>query len=274
MSQQTVTSELYAEEMTYQYENRQSILRGMVNTKTISGGLKHHFIVDSKAPAAKTRGANGDIPVADVSQYDVTVTLAEYHALIQMNSFNIFTSSVDQRLSMQRRTVASINQITDQLIVTEMAGTTYTTGAAAAMSLNLALKGVEVLYSNEVENDGKLYGLLSPRAWAQLMKVKEFASSDYVPDQPFMKGYQMREFLGVKWCMWSRLPGKNTAACKCFVFHQDAVGHAITQGEMSTVIGYEEKQDRSFCRSTSYQGSKLILPPGVCIITHDDTAAI
>jgi hypothetical protein len=267
---------LYNSEFTSNFEQKQSILRGTVTTKGEVKGDNFIFIIEGLADAAVERGANGLIPVADDGQTSETCNLKEYHHLARKKNFNIYASSVDQRMSMQRRGVTSTNYRTDQLILAQLDGSAYDTSAVAA---NLAewssniMEACTTLDENFVPRDGERYGLLTPKAWANTMAIKQFASSDWVPDRPFMKYTQWRWWNDVKWAMHPNLPGKGTAEAHCFVFHKGSTGHALNMGPMHSKVGQNDEQDYSWARTTSYQGSKLLIDEGVFILHHDDTAA-
>jgi hypothetical protein len=274
MADNTVTPTLYATEWTAIYEQKKSLLRGTVTTKGEVKGSSFVFIIESAADIAVERGPDGLIPSADDTQASTSVTLKEYHHKAVKTNFNIYSSSVDQRGSMQRRGVVSINNKTDQLIIDELETTGYNTGAAAAASLAMLLLACTTLDANFVPDDGERYGLLTPMAWAQMMKVNQFASADWVPDQPFMKYKEWRLWNGVKWVKHANLPGKGTAAAKCFVYHKSALGHALNQGEMQTKMGVNEEHDYSWARTSAYQAAKMIQDEGAVLMTHNDTSSL
>jgi hypothetical protein len=277
MADNTVMQTLYSKEFVIAYEQKQSFLRGTVSTEGEIKGNQFVFIIEGIADEAVTRGANGNIPYAADNQSSATCTLAEYHHLARKNNFNIFASSVPQRLSMQRRGVTSINNKTDKLILTQLATTTYSAmgGAAqAGMTINPVLDAIAMLDAASVPDDGERYGLLTPRAWAWLMKVNQFASGDWVSDKPFMKRVQWRDWSGVKWCRHPNLTGVGTATATCVVYHKAAVGHGLNMGEMVTKVGNNDEQDYSWARTSAYQGAKALQLPGIVKIVHNDTTAL
>ncbi len=272
----TVLQSLYNSEFTSNFEQKQSLLRGTVTTKGNVKGDNFIFIIEGLADAAVERGANGLIPVADDTQTSESCQLKEYHHLARKKNFNIYSSSVDQRLSMQRRGVTAMNYRTDQLILAQLDTSAYdSTSVATNLSewSQSLMEATIVLDENFVPRDGERYGLLTPKAWHNCMAIKQFASSDWVPDKPFMKLTQWRVWNDVKWAMHPNLPGKGTSAAHCIVFHKGAAGHALNMGEMSNAVGRNEEQDYSWARTTSYQGSKLLIDEGVFILKHDDTLA-
>jgi hypothetical protein len=267
---------LYAKEFTPALEQKQSWLRGTVQTEGEVKGDTFIFILEGQADEAVERGANGNIPYASDGQTSTSATLKDYHHLARKNEFNIFSSSVPQRTSMQRRGVVSINKKTDSLILTQLDTTTYDTNAGSATSASLALlsEAVAILAANFVPFDGEIYGLLTPKAYQQMMKVNQFSSGDWVSDKPFMNVTMWRRWNGVKWAQHPNLSGVGTATAKCFVYYKYAVGHALNMGEMRTAIGRNEEHDYSWARVSAAQGSALLRAGGVVRIKHNDTAAL
>lgn len=276
MADNTVTQTKFAMEFTEAYEQKQAWVRGTVTTEGEVNGDTFVFIIESTADVAVERGANGNIPYANDDQASTSATLREYHHLARKNRFKIFSSSAPQRVSMARRGVVSINNKTDQLLLAQMDTTTYNTngGTASANSIARMIEVIAILDENYVPDDGERYGLLTPRGFAQALKINQFASSDWVADKPFMKVTQWRQWGGIKWARHPNLPGKGTNAASCLVYHKYAVGHALNKGDIQTKVGENEEHDYSWARATSYQGAKLLQMGGVVRLKHDDTAAL
>lgn len=276
MADNTVLQTKYSTEFVQAYEQKQSYLRGTVQTEGDVNGDTFIFILEGAADEAVERGANGNIPYASDNQSSSSCTLKEYHHLARKNQFNIVSSSAPQRLSMQRRGVVSINKRTDSLILTQLDTTTYDTnsGTAAAASLALLSEAVAIMDQNGVPRDGERYGLLTPKAWQQMLKVAQFSSGDYVPDQVFMKGTEWRLWNSVKWTVHPYLSGVTGASAKCFAYHRFAVGHGLNESSMQTKVGTNEEMDYSWARASAYQGSKALQVGGIVRIKHNDTASL
>ena len=276
MADNTVMQTLYSREWVKAHEQKESHLRGCVATEGEVKGDNFIFIIEGVAADAVERGANGDIPYAADDQTSATCTLKEYHHLARKNNFRIFSSSVPQRMSMQNRGIVAVNYRSDQLILDQMETATLqvNSGTAVIASLAYLLELCELLDANHVPDDGRRYGVLTPRAWNQALKVNQFASGDWVPDKPFMRYVKWREWNGVKWCKHSNLPGKTTSAASCFAWHQDAIGHGMNMGDMQTKIGENDEHDYSWARVTSYQGSKALQLTGIAELVHNDTTAL
>lgn len=274
MADLTIMQTLYSKEWVQAYEQKQSILRGTVSTEGEVKGDTFVFIIEGAADEAVERGANGNIPYAQDNQSSTSATLKDYHHLVRKNEFNIATSSVNQRLSMQRRGVVAANKKTDALLLAQMATTTVNTGAAAGNSLSLMLAAVEKLNAAYVPDDGERYGLLTPRAWGLAMKVNQFSSGDWVSDKPYMKTSMWRSWMNVKWTMHPSLPGVTTNSASCFIYHKGSVGHALNGGAMRSEIGRNGEHDYSWARTSTSQGAKLLQTAGVVKMVHDDTTAL
>ena len=254
MADNTVMASLYGKEFVKAYEQKQSLLRGTVTTEGDVKGNNFVFIIEGAADEAVTRGANGNIPYASDDQTSATCTLAEYHHLARKNNFNIYSSSAPQRQSMQSRGIVAINRKTDNLILTQLDTTTYSANGGsviAGMTIGGLLEACAILDENHVPDDGERYGLLTPMAWAHAMKIVQFSSGDYVPDKPFMKVGEWRQWNGVKWRRHSNLAGVTTASASCFVYHKSSVGHGLNMGEMTTKVGANEEQDYSWARCSA-----------------------
>ena len=84
----------------------------------------------------------------------------------------------------------------------------------------------------------------------------------------------MFRWLGVNWCTHPNLPGKGTAAEKCFLYHKSALGHAVDTAGIQTPIGYDEEQDYSWARASIFMAAKLLQNSGVVIVNHDGSLLV
>jgi hypothetical protein len=264
----------YRQEFIAGFEQRQSLLRNTVTTEAVIKGNQATFLVaDSNNQEAVTRGLNGLIPAQADNLTQTSATLVEWHDLRRRTSFNIFASQGDGRRIMQENSMAVINRKIDSDIITTLNTATQDTGAAATGSLSLAMYAKTILGNNAVPFDGGVSAIITPAFEAYLMQTKEFASADYVASKPFeAAGLQMFKWAGVTWIVHPNLPGKGTAAEKCFMFHKNALGHAVNTGEVSTAVGYDEENDYSFARTSVFMGSALLQNSGVVVINHDGSA--
>lgn len=272
----------YRDEFIAGFEQKQALLRNTVATEVVMKGNQATFLVaDSGAAGAVTRGVNGLIPARNDNNTQTTATLVEWHDLVQKTGFNIFQSQSDQRRIMQETTRGVLNRKIDDDIITVLNTGTQDTGAAQTASLAMALRAKTILGNAQVPFDGGIYAVITPAYEAYLLQVAEFSNADYVPIKPLASGEtafadmpKMYSWIGVNWIVHPRLTGVGTAAEKCFMFHRNAIGHAINTGDLSTVIGYDEEQDYSYARASIFMGSALLQNTGVVVMNHDGSALV
>jgi hypothetical protein len=259
------------------FEQNESLFRGTVTTEAVIKGNTATFLVaDSGAATATTRGVNGLIPARNNSLTQSSATLSEKNDLVEMTDFNIFQSQGDQRKIMQDTSRAVINRDIDSVIQTILNTGTQDTGAAATASIALALRAKAIIGYAKVPFDGNVFAAITPGFEAYLLQAPEFSNKQYVPMGPlasdgtaFKDQQYFYDWLGVKWFVSPGLPGANTNAEKCFMYHRSAVGHAINTAGIDAVIGYEEKQNLSYARTTVYHGAVLLQNTGVVVMNHD-----
>lgn len=268
----------YRQQFVAGFAQRQSLLRECVTTEAVIKGNQATFLIANDNATVVTRGINGNIPYQPNDTSQVTVTLVEKHAPVEMTGFNIFQSQGDQRRIMQMRSMNAINRDIDDVIITALNAATTTSPVTGAAGLAWFNRGFSLLARNDV-GEGDIYAVITPDAHRKLLEVSAFTSADFVEVKPLanmpeyrgVRGYY--NFAGVRVLVSNRLPGRTTSSATCFMFHKDAIGHAANVNDVQALIGYDEKQDASWARTTLYQGALLLQNSGVIKMTHDDTAA-
>ena len=272
----------YRTETVKGFEQNEALLRNTVTTEAVIKGNTATFLVaDSGGASATTRGLNGLIPARNNSLTQTSATLVEKNDLVEMTGFNIFISQGDQRRVMQDTSRAVINRDIDDVITTILNTGTVDTGAVQTASLSLALRAKTILGNAKVPFDGNIFAAVTPAFEAYLLQIKEFGSADYVPIKPMAEANtawrdtpMMYRWLGVNWIVHPDLPGVGTNAEKCFMYHKSAVGHALNSGDIDATIGFEEKQNISWARTSVYHGAALLQNAGVIVINHDGSAMV
>lgn len=263
----------YRQEFIAGFEQTQSLVRNTVTTEVeIKGNQAVFLVADSGDAQAKTRGLNGLIPARADNLNQNTATLVEWHDLVRKTGFNVFASQGDQRRIMQMTSMGVINRKLDSDIITELNTATQDSGAARTASLDLVTYGLAVLGNNSVPLDGNISALITPGFHAYLLQTKEFASADYVNNKPFSDTLTMFRWAGINFIVHPNLPGKGTAAEKCFLYHKSAIGNAINTGGINTAVGVDDEQDYSFARTTMFTGSKVLQNSGIFVWNHDGSA--
>lgn len=274
---ETAFQTIYRSEWIAGFERDRSSLRNTVTTEARVNGHQAVFLTATSGREAVTRGANGLIAATADSLTQSTVTLSEAHDLPQKTDYNIVTGQSDQREIMQTESRKVINRHIDDIIIAAIAtGSVVINSTASIMTKQLVNRAVTRLYQGNVPNDGLVYGLLTPAAWAHLSDVPDFASSEYVGDKPMPGGapvgaIEMRRWLGVTWMVHTGLSGLGTSGAKCYLYHRNAVGWAYAKNEVEALAGYNEEQAYSWARTTIYDGALLLQNSGVVTLNHDDS---
>lgn len=271
----------YRQEFIASFEVHQSLLRDSVTTESVIKGNTATFLVAGSGGAtATTRGLNGLIPARADDNEQKSATLAEWHDLVRKTNFNIFASQGNQRAIMQMTTMAVINRKIDADIIAALTQTIIAAGmTATTASLNLAVRAKTILGNNDVAFNGKIHAAITPAFEGYLQQINEFNNADYVTRKPLdggdmdwkdQPGYYL--WNGVKWIVHPSLTGKGTASEECYMWHTDAIGHAVDTAGLECPVGYDEEQAYSWCRCSVHMGAVLLQPTGVVIMRHDGSA--
>jgi hypothetical protein len=271
---ETAFQALYDAELIAGYERNQSVLRKTCTTRGLVKGNTFVFdIVDSGSASAVTRGVNGEIPGRANNQTQVTLQMAEWHDRAEMTGFNIFSSQGDQRAALQRTSMGVINRKVDDLIIAELAtGTQDISASAVTLSVDAIMHSLVILGNANVPLGNDITGLISPAGWGYLMQQKEITSKDFVDTSMLVNAPLMFKWAGVQWVVHSGLPGNGTAAETLFVYHKSAIGSGMNTAGIQSPVGYDDKHDMSWARTSFYGGAKLLQNSGVVLIPHDGSA--
>lgn len=271
---ETAFQALYDQELIAGYERNGSVLRSRCTTRGLVKGNTFIFdVVDSGSATAVTRGVNGEIPGRANNQTQVTLQMSEWHDRAEMTGFNIFSSQGDQRQALQRTSMGVINRKVDDQIITALAtGTQDISASAVTLSVDAVMHALVILGNANVPLGNDITGLISPAGWGYLMQVKEITSKDYVDTSTLVNAPLMFKWAGVQWMVHTGLPGNATAAETLFVFHKSAIGSGMNTAGIQSPVGFDEKHDMSWARTSFYGGAKLIQNSGVVLIPHDGSA--
>lgn len=268
----------YRQEFIQGFEFRRSILsQCVVNEVMIKGNTAVFLVADSGAATAVTRGVNGLIPARSDNLTQNSCTLAEWHDLVRKTDFNVFASQGDQRRIMQETTMAVINRKIDLDIIAQLDTATNDTGTAAIASVALVAKCLAHLGNNYVpiQDTPNMFGVVTPAWWAYMMQTTEFANGQYVDVKPFNGPVMpMFRWFGINWFVHPLLTGTGTSLEKCYIYHRNALGHAVDTAGIASPVGYNEEQGYSFARCSVNLGSKLLQNAGVAQMKHDGSALV
>lgn len=171
--------------------------------------------------------------------------------------------------------IATLNRNIDSVIITQLDTATLDTGTAAKASIDLIVKARTGLSLNDVDltQEDKMFAVITPAFEGYLYQTTEFSSADYVELKPFAgPAKRMRRWMGVNWMVHNHLTGVGTSSELCYMWHQNAIGHAANSREMEVEVGYDAKQQLSWSRATLYHGAVLMQNTGVVQMVHDGSA--
>ena len=266
----------YRQELVSEFEEGMSWLRQTtVNESVIKGNQAVFLVGGSGAATAVTRGINGLIPARADSLTQNTATLVEWHDLVRKTRFNIFQSQGDQRRLMQETCRKVLNRRIDQDIVDQL-DTATNTVTSGTMSLAVVAEALTTLGENEVstEDEDNMWAVMTPAVRGYLMQIPEWNSADYV-EAKYLNGpaRRVKRWAGFNCIFHPNLTGVGTSAEKCYFYHRDAIGSAFDNGEgMNVAIGYDDEQDYSYARCSSFTGAKLLQQTGIVQFLHDASA--
>lgn len=268
----------YRQEFIAGFEDRQSALRATtVQEADVKGNQAVFLVADSGSATAVTRGVNGMIPARADNNTQTTATLVEYHDLVRKTNFNVMASQGNQRAIMQMTSMGVINRKIDDLVIAQLDTATNDTGTAATASLDLVIYAQTILGNNFVDlsDEENIFGVITPAFRGYLAQIPEFASADYVEVRPLTgPPRRFQRWMGVNWIVHPRLTGSvgagsTGASEQCFLYHRNAIGHAVHMANIEARVGYDEEQAYSWARTTVHMGAALLQNAGIVMMKHD-----
>jgi len=241
--------------------------------------------------AATTKARHGTITPMNQTHSTATATLADFYAGDWVDALDEAKINIDERDALARSGAMALGRKIDSQIFTVMdasnSGTTTWNVTTEKRIRSALLTMVQALYSNDVPNDGQLFGALSPVQWAMAMTVEEFKNSDYVTASglPFTEGAPVaryKEWMGVKWTMHTGVPSAGSSGAKPFVWHKSAVGYAsgkhpknfANRGAVVADITWHGDRAAHFINHMMSGGAVVIEAAGIREGSVDDTAAL
>lgn len=266
----------YRDQLIATFEEGKTWLRHTTVTEHQRSGNQAVFLVAGSGGAtANTRGLEGRIPARHDNMTQYTATVVEWHDKVIKTGFNIFQSQGNQRQLMQDTTRMVLNRRLDQDIIDVLDTATNNLGAADTISLNTVARALTTLGENEVpvDEEDNLFAVCTPAVRGYLMQIPEFSSVDYV-DMKFLNGASKRvmRWAGFNWIFHPNLTGVGTSSEKCYFYHKNSIGSAFDMENLKVAIGYDDEDDYSYARASSFTGTVMLQQPGVVQFLHDASA--
>lgn len=282
MSSASAFQTTYRQEIINGFDKTVSVLRDtVVNEFMEKGGSAVFLVADTINQTARTRGINGLIPADPLALTQNTCTLVPWHKLVTVSDFNIFASQGNLQDPMKAAIMAAINRKIDDDIITILDTGSQVISAGGIATVAMIQKAKAILGIAKVPNDGNLTLLATPAMIGYLQQTAEFSNAQYVTARPYDTGKpsfgDMRmvyKWNGMTVIEDPTLPGIGTTAEHCYLYHKNAIGHAINKQGIETGLGYNEEQLYSWANSKTFIGSKLLQNSGIVVITHDGSAMV
>lgn len=194
---------------------------------------------------------------------------------MRKTGFTVDMSQGDQRKIMQLNSMGVINRKIDADIIAQLDTATINTTPAATASVNMVMSALAALGNAYVpiEEEDNMFGLITNAFWAYMMQTPEFANGQYVDMKWFAgKNVRMWRWAGVNWIRHPALTGVTTSSEKCYLYHKNAIGHAMDKERVTSTPGYDEEQAYWYVRTSGYFGSKMLQNGAVVQMLHDGSA--
>lgn len=234
---------------------------------------------------AQQKTRNAQHTFQDPEHTRVKADMADWYVPTLIDDLDMLKLNIDEKQTHQGAHVAAMAKKADQIVLDAMyAGKNATDlgNVANAFDYDHAMSVVSVFNVNEVPDDGQRYCALHPYAWAQFLKVPEFANADYVgfDNLPFKGGMQAKMWMGT---LWMPLPniylgdaagagvaptGASDAVnvANNIAWHKSAMGHGVNK-EISTEWDWENTYSAWSAVSSMSAGAKVIEDTGVYLVS-------
>ncbi len=256
------------------YQRQGSKLRNTVRTINNVNGSEATFQKVGKG-VASTKSTHGMVPVMNLDHTSIDVTLEDFYAGDWIDRLDELKVNIDERQVIANAGAYALGRKSDELIITELASVSSgqeIDDGNTGMSLDKVMTALGMLGDADVPDDGQRFAVVGWHQWGELLKLDEFASTDYVgPDAlPFMAPTQTKFWLGTYWIPHSGLPVDVNDIRSCFWYHKTAVGHA-SGSDVVTDITWHGDRAAHFVNNMMSQGAGLIEATGVVEIKCDET---
>ena len=252
------------------YQQTGTLLRNTVRVKSVKGKDTTFQIIGKGAASTKTR--HKQITAMNLEHSNVTVSLADYYAGEWVDKLDELKTNIDERQVVAKSGAYALGRKTDDLIIAAMNTTTTEVDGTTMAVEDAFLKAFADMNDNEVPDDNDRYCAVSPQVWNMLLKVDQFAKSNFVDDKPWIKGRTAKKWLGINFIMHAGLP-KSGNVRSCFMYHKSALGFA-NGCDVTSDITWHGDYAAHFINNMMSQGAGLIDTKGVIKVKIDESATV
>jgi len=248
------------------YQRNGSKLRGMVRTKTGVRGSTVQFPKFGTG-AATQKSRHGEIVPMNVDHSNVEAVLQDWYAGSWNDQLDNLKTNINERQLLINSGAYALGRRSDKMITDALdsaSGVRTIGNNSEGLTRDKILDAFTQLNEDDVPDDGRRFAIVGAKQWTDLLKIPEFADADYVGDTnlPWLQGAtQVKAWLGMWWMMFTGLP-KEGDVRDTFMFHGDAVGHAIQQEIISDITWHGDRASW-FINNMMAQAAVLIDEIGV-----------
>lgn len=274
----------YEAEVHTAYQQGGSRLRNSVRVKTGVVGESTTFPIIGKGRVTQ-KARSADVTPMDVDHDKVTCPIADWYAPEYVDKLDEYKVKHDERRALSQAGAYAVGRKVDELIITAatsaaLPANTIGTGTAL-LTLDNCLEAFALLNESEVPDDGQRYAVVGPRQWNALLKIDQFAKSNYVDNgYPWLKGREAKRWLNIIWMMHtglSRLVNGNPAGegdtptgTACLMYHKSALGLAENGNGITAEINYVPQKVAHLINNMIACGAVAIDPLGIIVIKTKD----
>lgn len=222
--------------------------------------------------AAQSKTRNAQHTFIDPEHTRVKADMADWYVPTLIDDLDLLKLNIDEKNSHVAAHVAALGKKTDEIIMAGLRADSNATDlgdVTKAFDYNMAMAVISTFNVNEVPDDGNRFCALHPYAWAQFMKVPEFANADFVGQDrlPFAGGMTAKLWMGTLWmplanCPWSTPSSLAANVAGNIAWHRSAMGHGVND-EIKTQWDWENTYSAWSCVSSMSLGVKGIDNTGI-----------
>ena len=218
----------------------------------------------------------GKLSPQRAAKSNVIIAHERYNVTPVIDQYDLDKMTADDRDEAKKAAGMAMGRQADDILIAALdaSGETPLGGAGAFLSPLYADEINEALAVKDIDDSMQVFAAISPRAWSQLMRFKEFTRADYNgPELAYHKNVRdwMRTWNGITWIRHNRLSlTGNIRTCHAWV--REAIG-CIDMGDPKTIMTWENQDDYWFVNMEMTMGAGLLLEEGTVPFEIDESIA-
>jgi len=255
------------------FQRMGSTIRNTIRTKTGVKGTSTTFQVAGTGTAG-SKNRHGQVPIMNASRTPVECTVADRYAGEYIDKLDELKVNHDERDVASKTVAGAMGRDVDDILLEAFDASANSNNNATATTWTAAaapIAWMEIAGNTPLPFDGRLYFVVCWEAWGDLLDIDEFSNADYVAgDRLWFEGVSAKKWLGFNWYPHERLDLDSGNDKKQFLYHHDAVGHAIG-ADMSLDISWQGKEQANLAVGRMSHGAVVIDDTGIIEMIYDIT---